>query len=252
MGMAITAPDLFLTLSSTSLVSTSYLLMRNCPPHLRRILVLALPLLAIGLAGCNRPPTANAADAPHPSTPATAASQSPSPASPANAAEDSSPADLGKTLGVHCDDETKGLGCVAGNVDAGDFYDVELSPSCGAEGFFAGVAEAEASLLNTLPVTGSKAQVNAKLSQGQFVCVQATARTGQQPAYYYVIAIPAATVSACQGKPICSQYGDRSISFAAQPKTGNACALATNGRYQGDCAQGWVDPQRLDVFSNGL
>lgn len=226
--------------------------MSNRSPHSRRTLLLAAHLLAIGLTGCNHPSTADAAGNAHPDTPAQAAPPAPSPAPPADTSPSNALADFEKTLGVHCDDAAKGQGCVAGNMEAGDFYDIELSPDCGPEGFFAGVPEADAPLLNTLPVTGSKAQVNAKLSQGQFVCVQATARTGQQPDYYYVIAIPVASVTACQGKPICSQYGDRPVNLLAQPKTGKACSPAANGQYHGDCAQGWVEPRKLDVFSNGL
>lgn len=214
-----------------------------------RTFLLTLPLLAIGFVGCSRPTTT---DTSHPENPAEAKPQSPVPETPAAPPADGGSADFARALGVHCDDPGKGQGCIAGNMDAGDFYDIELSPSCGQDGFFAGVSEAEAPLLDTLPVTGSKTRINAKLSQGQFLCVQATARAGQQPAYYYVIAIPTAGIAACQGKPICSRYGDRQIDFVARPRTGTACSPATGGRYQGDCAHGWVDAQRLDVFSDGL
>ncbi len=43
---------------------------------------------------------------------------------------------------VQCADANMAKGCTAGNVDAGDFYDVELSPACGDAGLFAGVAQA--------------------------------------------------------------------------------------------------------------
>ncbi|WP_146094466.1 hypothetical protein [Xanthomonas arboricola] len=45
--------------------------------------------------------------------------------------------------GVQCADANMAKGCTAGNVDAGDFYDVELSPACGDAGLFAGVAQAK-------------------------------------------------------------------------------------------------------------
>jgi hypothetical protein len=216
----------------------------------RGTLLPALCLLAIGLAGCSQPATTNATNTAQPDV--KKAPQAPPAASPTDTPQGGDLADFAKGLGAHCDDAAKGLGCVLGNMDAGDFYDIELSPDCGPEGFFAGVSERDAPLLDTLPVTGSKAKINARLSDGQFVCVQATARVGQQANYYYVVSIPTSSVAACRGKPICSQYGDRPITFVAQQNTGKACALTSDARPQGDCARGWVEPKNLDVFSNGI
>ncbi|MET0549437.1 MAG: hypothetical protein ABW002_09240 [Xanthomonas sp.] len=168
------------------------------------------------------------------------------------ARQDDGVAALAKFLHLRCENATKASGCVAGNMDAGDFYDVDVSPGCGADGNFAGVAERDAALLDALPVTGSKAQVAAKLSDGQFVCILATARAGQQAAYYYVAAVPPASVGACQGKAICKRYGERRIDFVTQRQQGRQCAVAGNARPEGDCAQGWIEAQTLDVFSNGL
>ncbi|MDV0439712.1 hypothetical protein [Xanthomonas sacchari] len=159
---------------------------------------------------------------------------------------------MAKSLHLRCENAAKGSGCVAGNVDTGDFYDVEMSPRCDADGNFAGVAERDAALLDALPVTGSTAQVAAKLSEGQFVCILATARAGQHAAYHYVVAIPPASVSACQGKAICKQYGQRRVDFVTQRKQGRQCSIAGNARPEGDCAQGWIQSQKLDVFANGL
>ncbi|KMM77269.1 hypothetical protein ACP93_02940 [Xanthomonas sp. NCPPB 1128] len=159
---------------------------------------------------------------------------------------------MAKSLHLRCENAAKGSGCVAGDMDAGDFYDVDMSPRCDAEGNFAGVAEPDAALLDALPVTGSKAQVAARLSDGQFLCILATAHAGQHAAYYYVVAIPPASVSACREKPICKQYGERPVDFVAQPKQGIHCTVGGNTRPEGDCAQGWIEPQKLDVFANGL
>ncbi|UKE77392.1 hypothetical protein [Xanthomonas graminis] len=43
--------------------------------------------------------------------------------------------------GVRCTDTKSAHGCTAGNPDAGDVYDVALSPDCGDDGFFASVAQ---------------------------------------------------------------------------------------------------------------
>lgn len=51
-------------------------------------------------------------------------------------------ATLLQASGVQCADANMAKGCTAGNVDAGDFYDVELSPACDDAGLFAGVAQA--------------------------------------------------------------------------------------------------------------
>ncbi|WP_343243405.1 hypothetical protein [Xanthomonas hortorum] len=37
--------------------------------------------------------------------------------------------------GVKCTDARTAKGCTAGNVETGDFYDVQLSPACGDDGF---------------------------------------------------------------------------------------------------------------------
>lgn len=157
-----------------------------------------------------------------------------------------------KASGVTCANPLSGTGCTAGNIDAGDFYDVELLPECGDTGFFAGVARATgADILDAVPATGSTATTTARLAQGQLVCVQGIARTGQNPRYYYVIAIPASSVAACKNATLCETYGDRPIK-RLKPTGGAACRPAAQGRYVGDCAQGWVDADALDVFSNGI
>ena len=154
--------------------------------------------------------------------------------------------------GVKCSNASTGSGCTAGDVDSGDFYDVELSPDCGDQGFFAGVADAKGvETLNAVPSTGSKVSVTAKLSKGQLVCVQGIGRTGQNPLFYYVVAVPAATVDKCKGNTLCDTYGDRPITGLASTG-GEACHAAAPGHYAGNCAQGWVSADVLDVFSNGM
>lgn len=153
---------------------------------------------------------------------------------------------------VTCSNASAGTGCTAGDADSGDFYDVELSPDCGDQGFFAGVAEAKGvETLDAVPGSGSKASATAKLSKGQLVCVQGIGRTGQNPLFYYVVAIPANTVGKCKGNALCDTYGDRPIS-GMKGTRGEACHVAAPGHYAGSCAQGWVSADTLEVFSSGM
>lgn len=153
---------------------------------------------------------------------------------------------------MQCADANMAKGCTAGNVDAGDFYDVELSPACDDAGLFAGVAQASGvDVLDAVPTTGSSVVARARLAQGQLVCIQAIGRAGQNPLYYYVIAIPADSVAGCKNNPACRTYGDRPIQ-RSKSATGGSCHAAAPGQYVGDCAQGWVGADALDVFSNGI
>ncbi|BBJ94756.1 hypothetical protein [Xanthomonas campestris] len=161
-------------------------------------------------------------------------------------------ATLLQASGVQCADANMAKGCTAGNVDAGDFYDVELSPACDDAGLFAGVAQASGvDALDAVPTTGSSVVARARLAQGQLVCIQALGRAGQNPLYYYVIAIPADSVAGCKNNPACRTYGDRPIQ-RSKSATGGNCHAAAPGQYVGDCAQGWVGADALDVFSNGI
>ncbi|WDJ06610.1 hypothetical protein [Xanthomonas campestris] len=161
-------------------------------------------------------------------------------------------ATLLQASGVQCADANMAKGCTAGNVDAGDFYDVELSPACDDAGLFAGVAQASGvDALDAVPTTGSSVVARARLAQGQLVCIQAIGRAGQKPLYYYVIAIPADSVAGCKNNSVCRTYGDRPIQ-RSKSATGGSCHAAAPGQYVGDCAQGWVGADALDVFSNGI
>ncbi|AOY65027.1 hypothetical protein ABFO19_02565 [Xanthomonas citri pv. glycines] len=102
--------------------------------------------------------------------------------------------------------------------------------------------------MNVVPSTGSSATATANLAQGQLVCVQAIGRAAQNPRYYYVAAIPASTIARCKNNALCKTYGDRQIKRAS----GESCHPAAPGQYVGNCAQGWVSADALDVFSNGI
>ncbi|WP_340571799.1 hypothetical protein [Stenotrophomonas sp. G106K1] len=218
----------------------------------RVALVLGL-LLALGAcaAGDSSPPAAV--------SPAAVAAPAAAPVSAATAAPTSTPAAASDGLaaligasGVSCSNASAGTGCTSGDVDSGDFYDVELSPDCGDQGLFAGVAEAKGvEMLDAVPGSGSKATTTAKLSKGQLLCVQGIGRAGQNPLLYYVVAIPANTVGLCKGSALCDTYGDRPIS-GMKDTGGEACHVAAPGHYAGNCAQGWVSADTLEVFSSGL
>ena len=219
--------------------------------HRVRMMGLAtIPGLLLALGACA------AGDSSSPAAPAAAPTTTPvatpgdAPAVPLAAPSDGLAA-LIQSSGVTCTDVSAGRGCTAGDVDSGDFYDVELSPDCGDQGFFAGVVDAKGvETLDTVPTTGSKAMATARLSKEQLVCVQGIGRAGQNPMFYYVVAIPAATVGKCKGNALCDTYGDRPISGLAS--SGEACHAVAPGQYAGNCARGWVSADVLDVFSNGM
>jgi hypothetical protein len=153
-------------------------------------------------------------------------------------------AELAEQAAVHCSDSVTGDRCEAGD------YDVELLVDCGRGGFFAGVAsENGAVVVDKAPPEDSIQR--ATLSQGQIACIQAIARAGQNPAWYYVTALPVASIEACAGNPLCVTYGDRKVEWRV-PHIGEACHSVGPGRYAGVCATGWVRASDLDVFSNGM
>lgn len=159
---------------------------------------------------------------------------------------------LAQQIGAHCSDLDAGRNCIVGNLDAGDFYDVELWPDCRTDGFYAGVTAASPPLMSGLPTTGSRASARARLAEGQFLCVQATARTGQQPAYYYVAAIPTSLVSACKRQAQCAGYGVRTIRLERDTSHASKCSLTADGRAGPGCPAGWIEASSIEVFSNGI
>lgn len=225
---------------------------RLSSPRFRLARVSVVPALLLALAACAAGESSNsAASSPATTAPAAAATATATPGT-APVSADNGLAALIRASGVTCSNASAGTGCTAGDVDSGDFYDVELSPDCGDQGFFAGVAEAKGvETLDAVPSSGSKATATAKLSKGQLVCVQGIGRTGQNPLFYYVVAIPANTVDKCKDNALCDTYGDRPINNRVATG-GEACHAAAPGHYAGNCAQGWVSADVLDVFSNGM
>ncbi|MEJ1168134.1 hypothetical protein [Variovorax sp. CCNWLW235] len=111
--------------------------------------------------------------------------------------------------------------------------------------------EAAVMLRRSLPP--SQPDVEAKLKDGQFVCVTASARgsTGSEPEWYYVMAIPVRSVKACAAKSFCAKPGDLPIEWM-RSTSGQRCRVNARGRYAGDCAAGWVKAKEFGEFSMGL
>jgi len=111
--------------------------------------------------------------------------------------------------------------------------------------------EATVKLRRSLPPAQS--DVEAKLGDGQFVCVSATARGpgSSEPQWYYVMAIPVKSVKACAAKSFCAKPGDLPIEWM-RSTNGKRCRLSARGQYEGDCAAGWVNAKEFGEFSMGL
>jgi hypothetical protein len=152
--------------------------------------------------------------------------------------------ELAEQAAVHCSDPVTDDRCEAGD------YDVELLLDCGRDGFFAGVANEKGAVLVDKAPPEDTIQ-RATLPRGQIACIQAIARAGQNPAWYYVTALPVASIEACVGNPLCMTYGDRKVEWHV-PHEEEACHPTGSGRYAGACAAGWVRASDLDVFSNGM
>ena len=153
-------------------------------------------------------------------------------------------AELAEKAAIHCGDSVMGERCEASD------YDVELLLDCGRDGFFAGVAsENGTAVVDKAPPEDTIQR--ATLQQGQIACIQAIARAGQNPAWYYVTALPVASIEACVGNPLCTTYGDRKVEWRV-PHAEGTCRSTGPGSYAGACAAGWVRASDLDVFSNGM
>jgi hypothetical protein len=133
---------------------------------------------------------------------------------------------------------------VGGKPENGDIYDVELRPDCGADGFFGGVAEKSgAELRDGLPPTDETTV--AVLPKGQFVCILAIARAGQQPDYFYVTTIQTSAVPECKGNHLCDLYGDRTVGMRMPPVP---CPVTGDT----SCVAGWIDADAVESFDNGM
>lgn len=157
--------------------------------------------------------------------------------------------EFGRRIRVECTPHGVDPDCIGGAPENGDIYYVELRPDCGPDGFFGGVTAVRGSeLRDALPPKDELTP--AVLARGQLVCIQAIARAGQDPSYFYVAVVPVADVPACRGNPLCTMYGDRAGS-GWSGGTGT-CRIASNGRPSDACPQGWARREDIEDFSNGM
>lgn len=209
-------------------------------------------LVACQAQGTASPDAASASASRAPSEAEPAAPSQPVPAA-SSAPKPMTYRELAGIVGVECKDPDRGIGCISNADDyerTGDFYDVELLPDCGEYAFFGGVLERGGALLiDKLPPEDTTRR--ATLAEGQFVCVQAIARTGQQPLYLYVTTIPVSAVAACRQSKMCEIYGERTVEWHV-PHGSHPCRLVAPGRLSSGCASGWTEDKSIEGFSQGL
>ena len=111
-------------------------------------------------------------------------------------------------IGVTCETATTGggLDCIGGRPEVGDYYDVELHPSCEADVNLARVGPHQVELRDRIPPIDQRTV--ATLDPGALLCVQAIGRAGEHVAYYYVKRIDQARVIACRAGEDCPQVRD--------------------------------------------
>lgn len=133
--------------------------------------------------------------------------------------------------------------------DSGE-YDVERRPGCGDDGFFGGVsADGGALLVDRLPPGDTVRR--ATLPEGQIVCIEAIARAGQQPAWYFVTQFSRAAIRACTRNRLCETYGDRPVKAEAEGAAAT-CRAVSMGEVSAGCVSGWTNADGIEAFSNGM
>lgn len=160
------------------------------------------------------------------------------------------PAPVAHFKGVSCTQQRPdwNAACVAGDLHIDIYLD-----GCSTDGFYGKVESSDGKpieLRDALPA--GQGQVVAKLSNDQFVCVSANARTASatEAQWYYVTAIPVGSLKACKGNANCAP-GDLPITWV-QTKPTATCHPGPDGKYTGGCAAGWVKAEQFDEYSMGL
>lgn len=135
-----------------------------------------------------------------------------------------------------------------GNPDNGDTFDVHMYSGCGASGLFGGVT-AEANLFDRYPPKSGAWP--ASFRKGQFVCILAQAGTADEAYLYYVVETPTDSVADCTESRLCKDYGSRAVKWNV-PRTGTECRTTGVGAFEGDCAMGWIEAEKVEAFTMGL
>lgn len=149
---------------------------------------------------------------------------------------------------ISCGDAARGLDCSMGNGDNGDTFDVRMYSGCGATGVFGGVTS-DANLFDRYPPKSGAWP--ASFRKGQFVCVLAEAGAPGEAYLYYVVEAPTGSVADCAKSSLCNDYGDRPVKWHV-PHAGTACRATGAGSFEGDCAIGWIEAEKIEVFTTGL
>jgi hypothetical protein len=89
-------------------------------------------------------------------------------------------------IGVTCEIAKDGdeLDCIGGRPEVGDYYDVELQPSCDKRARLARVGSQEVELRDRIAPVDRRTVATVK--PGELLCVQAIGRAGEHASYYYV------------------------------------------------------------------
>ncbi|HEY9130140.1 MAG TPA: hypothetical protein VIM98_00170 [Dyella sp.] len=162
------------------------------------------------------------------------------------------PASVAKLAGVQCDHKSEGWSyectyqgyVISADDRACDGADDAMYGDLGLSGNKSHIA-----LLDKFPQGGSTV---AEAADRQFICVSAKAkRASPYDVWYYVVAIPVASVKACKNNSNCGAPGDLPVKLTKQG-TGQPCHLTAQKRYAGDCAAGWVNAAEVDLYSMGL
>ena len=135
-----------------------------------------------------------------------------------------------------------------GNPDNGDTFDVRMYSGCGASGLFGGVT-AEANLFDRYPPKSGAWP--ASFRKGQFVCILAEARSADETYLYYVVETPTDSVADCATSRLCKDYGNRPVTWNV-PRSGAECRTTGVGVFEGDCAIGWMEADKVEAFTMGL
>jgi hypothetical protein len=151
---------------------------------------------------------------------------------------------------ITCEDGERGLGCTMGNPANGDSFDVKLYRGCGEEGLFAGVIANPGSYIYEKypPKSGIWP---AYFERGQFLCVLAEAGDSGDAYMYYVVEVPTQSVADCKESDLCKSYGNRAVKWNV-PQTGQACHASGENQFEGMCAKGWIEAEKVEVFTMGL
>lgn len=151
---------------------------------------------------------------------------------------------------ISCNDAERALDCSMGNPNNGDLFEASLYHGCGEAGVFGGViADSNAYLYDKYPPKAGAWP--ASLERSQFVCVLAEAGSADEAYFYYVVETPTESVMDCATSDLCKSYGNRSVTWHV-PTSNKPCRAVGPNTFEGTCAMGWIEAEKIELFSMGL